>query len=531
MRLLVSFAAFLFLVALVVTGSGRSGAQEGSCPPGTLPAPGTGECVAVTDRTGAGEFGPYDGPLPPEPSAVLDGSGAAAAGVGVPEPQGNLAAGVTYKRYRLDASEGAELMTGMEVYPEGLGLDLGPHWIFTTATNRVEKFQEVVGYYTRAGSGGLGVFDTSCSPEYPCRKPLTGEVTTGPDWVWNQYLRDLPCYYQFGNPFWLGGDWLRTLFYRNKAEKLDSGSPPLWRNSVQVFNFCTWRWDMIYAHEYRVNQRNCAVEDCAWWGPIIETVPRSWDPGSAPISELGFQESKLYLAKAGEPSGLLSPEDTDWHKGPSLWQMVAHLLPNHSWGRGTYLDSDADGVWDFQDPDDDQDGYTDEVEAGAPLCVGSANDDSFDDAGVNDGCPAVGAPEIVCLAAYDEDGDGRVNDGCPQVGSWSEGQFKIGTMSVGRCSYNTTPPSRAWPSEFIWSSAQDYLRIDISDVLTFITPVYRLWTKPGDPGFDSRWDLVPGSGADNWINITDLLALLAGPSGYPPMLNGQPAFMGPRCPW
>jgi len=227
---------------------------------------------------------------------------------------------------------------------------------------------------------------------------------------------------------------------------------------------------------------------------------------------------------------LLSPQTTELtlHDG---WSEAAYLIPNHTWGRGTYLDSDADGVWDFQDPDDDQDGYTDEVESGTPLCLDAVNDDSFDDTAVNDGCPAVGVPETVCLGPYDEDGDGRVNDGCPPLGAWSEGQFKIGTMSVGRCSYNTTPPSRVWPSDLIWSR-YDYLQINIRDLASFVGPVRRINTDPGDPGFDSRWDLVPGrAGLASFINVRDLNAILAGPTGHPPMLNGERAFNGPRCPW
>ena len=78
------------------------------------------------------------------------------------------------------------------------------------------------------------------------------------------------------------------------------------------------------------------------------------------------------------------------------------------------------------DTDDDNDGFTDVVEVGAFLCIGTAtnsagarSDDSFEDALVNDACPAVGAAEVDCSDTttaglpLDDDADGAVNDGCP----------------------------------------------------------------------------------------------------------------------
>jgi hypothetical protein len=53
----------------------------------------------------------------------------------------------------------------------------------------------------------------------------------------------------------------------------------------------------------------------------------------------------------------------------------------------------------FDDADDDNDGFTDVVESGAPLCGANTNNDSFDagevggNARINDGCPALGVAE------------------------------------------------------------------------------------------------------------------------------------------
>jgi len=535
-------AAFLFSEVL----SSPSVAQESGCPPGTLPFPGDVQCAPVVDQTAK----------PWVPGVSSDER--------TPHPgyNGGL---VRYKDGFLDSSQGSELYTGVAVYPEGLGTDLGTSWgwrdcenndgvlewcelnntLFTTATNRSRFTMEITVFYWRQGNAELKLWDFSCSAQYPCEHVQTGELLPSPNFVLSTPLRDNPCYMEFD--LLPGGDWHHLLFYRNATEKLDNGSPPLWRNVAKLANFCTYTWDTVYFHEYRADAYNCALGGCFNWAALLEYDPIEWNPGSTPISKLGFWQEQLFLAKAGEPQGLLTPETTAWIPTswgtdvPPGWGVISHTTPNHTWGRGTYLDSDADGVWDFQDPDDDQDGYTDLNEAGAPLCVGSANDDEKvgagltpDDAAINDGCPTVGSPETVCGLAYDEDGDGFVNDGCPQAGSWSEAQFNVGTMSVGRCSYTTDAPSRVWPSDLHFGvNGSSVQRVDIYDLTSFLAPVKRVDTAPGQPGFDKRWDLSPGRGfSNNMINVTDILALLAASStGYPPMLGGVRAFNGPRCPW
>ncbi len=70
----------------------------------------------------------------------------------------------------------------------------------------------------------------------------------------------------------------------------------------------------------------------------------------------------------------------------------------------------------------------------------------------------------------------------------------------------------------------------MTDITSFLAPVRRLGTSPGDADFSSRWDLVPGPGIfSHWININDLTALIAGPTGFPPMFGGAKAFNGPTC--
>ena len=73
-------------------------------------------------------------------------------------------------------------------------------------------------------------------------------------------------------------------------------------------------------------------------------------------------------------------------------------------------------------------------------------------------------------------------------------------------------------------------KLDIQDIASFVAPVRILGTNQGDANFSSRWDLVPGRGIlATDINLQDMTALIAGPTGFPPMFNGAKAF-GHACP-
>jgi hypothetical protein len=196
---------------------------------------------------------------------------------------------------------------------------------------------------------------------------------------------------------------------------------------------------------------------------------------------------------------------------------------------------DGDALGDACDADDDDDGYSDDAEAGSPVCVGNVNDDmnpiDAGDAAVNDGCPAIALAESVCTGSADEDGDGRINDGCPQVGTFSEGAYNIGTGTVNPCNVGATAPSPSWPSDFASGGIPlSTDKITIGDLTQLVAPVRRLDTSPGNPNFSPRYDLIPGRGLFSvWVNINDLTALIAGPQGFPPMFGGARAFNGPLC--
>jgi CSLREA domain-containing protein len=214
-------------------------------------------------------------------------------------------------------------------------------------------------------------------------------------------------------------------------------------------------------------------------------------------------------------------------------QNNASLVPERIDGPFASDDDDGDTLIDEPlpatavDADCDGDGYLGLNENGAPACTNDLSDDVRDDSTVNDGCPAVGPAEggAGCSDSSDSDADGKVNDGCPQVGSVSEGLLQIGTSDQDPCGLT------GWPNNLIDPIGQPANHADIYDILSFVAPERHLDTNPGNTFFHPRWDLLPGPGTfTDWINIQDLLAIIGGTTGAPPMLNYAPAF-DKTCPW
>jgi hypothetical protein len=233
--------------------------------------------------------------------------------------------------------------------------------------------------------------------------------------------------------------------------------------------------------------------------------------------------------------------DLDGLSGGNAWGTVIAQVAHPSMAQQC-TDYDSDGLSNSDDPEDDGDGFTDAAEAGSPLCQGSVNDDNryypvypgppaADDALINDGCPALGAVEAACGDALDNDTDGAVNDGCSQAGSISEGSYNIGTEQLSRCGeggFLWNPPSDDWPLDFVHGGTPESTDlITVTDLTSLLAPNRRLDTSPGHPFYDMRWDLIPGEGTmpgSGWINITDLTAIIAGETGFPPMYGGAKAF-------
>ena len=85
----------------------------------------------------------------------------------------------------------------------------------------------------------------------------------------------------------------KLMRYANHTDKLDDGTPPLWKSALYLWNYCDVAWDLAWEHNYREDKVDCSVEDsrCGWWGLSLETF------GSDPypqIAELGYEDSLLF---------------------------------------------------------------------------------------------------------------------------------------------------------------------------------------------------------------------------------------------
>lgn len=87
-------------------------------------------------------------------------------------------------------------------------------------------------------------------------------------------------------------------------------------------------------------------------------------------------------------------------------------------------------------------------------------------------------------------------------------------------------PSLAWPADLVTTTGMG--SVQMNDLASFVSPVRRLNTSPGDAGYDRRWDIAPGSGGifTEEINLADLAVLV---TVRPPMFERQQAFAGPSC--
>ena len=144
-----------------------------------------------------------------------------------------------------------------------------------------------------------------------------------------------------------GGHLQTVIHYANTTIKLDQEYPPLWRNAVYLWNYCSKNWDLVYEHNYRENKSNCSIEGCAWWGPILET----FGDEQPEINELGFEDTLLFHDGTWSE---LPPSETNFKNPISPW-ILFHFDPNRGFGAGNYFvemcegDFDGDGHVDGSD--------------------------------------------------------------------------------------------------------------------------------------------------------------------------------------
>jgi hypothetical protein len=107
-------------------------------------------------------------------------------------------------------------------------------------------------------------------------------------------------------------------------------------------------------------------------------------------------------------------------------------------------------------------------------------------------------PDSIFTSGKDTDGDG-VKD---------EVEIYIGTDPLSRCDRGIAPisakPSKGWPLDLRGETAFSADRVNISDLGSFTNPTRKHGNSPGDPGFNRRWDLRPGTTVGDWINVADL---------------------------
>ena len=314
-------------VCLVLVISMRAHA---ACPPGTLWEPYTEVCADVRDVRA--EF------LPAMQFSISAHDDA-------PIP-GSMSAGIAYAPDQLVALSSGRLHTRMFVYPDGLERDSAlPAWLYTTATTRVDDGLEVAAMYAEHSDVGyLGLFAWSCLPDYPCPNGATA-----PNWQWSRPMPELTC--NITQVVDQGGHAQKQLYYANHSDRLDDGSPPMWRSAVYVWNYCDAAWDLAWEHSYRQNKVNCSVPGagCAWWGPSVEIFGDTMYPQ---IGEVGYEDSLLY--HDGVWSRLLPPEaqfrdpaDPRWGS-LTPWQLF-HLEPNRSYGVGSWFNENDTPVIEDQD--------------------------------------------------------------------------------------------------------------------------------------------------------------------------------------
>ena len=251
--------------------------------------------------------------------------------IDAPVPAGGMAAGIAYAPAQLVARESGRLHTRMFVYPDGLERDAAlPSWLYTTATSRVDDGLELLAMYSEDRAAGyLGLYAWTCLPDFPCPNGDTAR-----DWQWERALPELSC--NITHVVDQGGHAQKQLYYANHSDRLDNGSPPLWRSAVYLWNYCDSAWDLAWEHEYRQDKEDCSVPGatCAWWGPSIEIFGDAVYPQ---VGELGYEDSLLYHDGAWS---ILAPPETQFRdptdpSGVALtpWQLF-HLEANRSFGVG-----------------------------------------------------------------------------------------------------------------------------------------------------------------------------------------------------
>jgi hypothetical protein len=121
-------------------------------------------------------------------------------------------------------------------------------------------------------------------------------------------------------------------------------------------------------------------------------------------------------------------------------------------------------------------------------------------------------PTTLAYMTSDTDGDGYSD----------EAEVYIGTDAMGRCGVGATPSiSPDWPADTADGGGASRDELDTVDLSVFVTGARPLGKNPGQAGFSTRFDVVPGPGAlTQFINTLDLSQMTT----FTPSMFGVKAF-------
>ncbi|MGH8248879.1 MAG: hypothetical protein ACREUU_20925, partial [Gammaproteobacteria bacterium] len=174
-------------------------------------------------------------------------------------------------------------------------------------------------------------------------------------------------------------------------------------------------------------------------------------------------------------------------------------------------DSDADGVDDI-----------DELNCGGDPGNASTRPERLDTPEDDNGNTLIDEPLPAASINFDCDGDGFTGTTEDHV------YFPATRGNQDPCGMHENPHAPiGWPAD-LQGTFFSFNKINILDLSSFVSPVRRFNSSPGDPNFETRWDVLPGTTIlPKHINIQDIAAISL---LRPPMLIDKRAFGGPNCP-
>jgi hypothetical protein len=204
-------------------------------------------------------------------------------------------------------------------------------------------------------------------------------------------------------------------------------------------------------------------------------------------------------------------------------------------GNSRQTDKDGDGIGDRCDPDIDGDGIANAVDPDADGDRVATADEAICGSSPID---SDAVPERVdgAFAGVDDDRNGAIDEAlpAPAINHDCDGDGYTGATEnhvFSNAGGRDQDPcgTNGFPADLV-ATGSSLNRVDISDLASFIAPINRLNKSPGMPGYNVRWDLVPGKAVPftHDLNVIDMVNLV---TVVPPMLNGPKAFSGPACPW